>query len=113
MDRKPYSSQDLLQLIWGVALAIMGLAFFFRVSTVMEQIAGMEYPGSVEIFLRIGFYLIAVILLGGGIKKYTVSLRSQKTGNKTAFPCLYESRQVQVKFYDRIGYSLSQNGKLG
>ncbi len=69
MDRKAYSSQDLLQLIWGVALAIMGLAFFFRVSAVMAQIAGMEYPASVEIFLRIGFYLIAVILLGGGIKK--------------------------------------------
>lgn len=69
MDRKPYSSQDLLQLIWGAALAIMGLALFFRVSAVMEQIAEMENPASTEIFLRIGFYLIAVILLGGGIKK--------------------------------------------
>lgn len=69
MDRKSYSSQDLLQLIWGAALAIMGLAFFFRIPGIMEQIADIEHFSSVGLFLRIGFYLIAVILLGGGIKK--------------------------------------------
>ncbi|MCF8024718.1 MAG: hypothetical protein K9J79_04455 [Desulfobacteraceae bacterium] len=69
MRRDLYSSRDLLQLIWGVALVVMGVAFFFRISVIMEQAKDIEYLASARVFLRIAFYFMAVILLGGGIKK--------------------------------------------
>lgn len=80
MHRKPTAGQDLLQLIWGAALVIMGLAFFFRVSGVMEQIAGIEHYAPVQLFMRIALYLIALILLGGGIKKIYRFFQQKKNG---------------------------------
>lgn len=69
LGRNQYSGQDILQLIWGAALTLMGAAFFFRISGIMEQVKQMEYLASAQVFLRICFYLMAVILFSGGIKK--------------------------------------------
>lgn len=65
---KPLASQP-VQLIWGIALVLMGLAFFFRISEIMDRIAGIEHFASVRVFLRIGFYLMGIILVGGGVQK--------------------------------------------
>ena len=48
---------------------MMGLAFFFRIPEIMTKVETIEYFSSVQFFLRIGFYLMAVILVGGGLKK--------------------------------------------
>ncbi|MFP4667223.1 MAG: hypothetical protein ACLFMN_00350 [Desulfobacterales bacterium] len=69
MRRNPYSGQELLQLIWGIALAVMGVAFFFRIPWIMGRVEEMNYLASAQVFLRFAFYLIAVILLSGGIQK--------------------------------------------
>ncbi|MFO7929829.1 MAG: hypothetical protein R6U97_00335 [Desulfosalsimonas sp.] len=69
MGRNPHSGQELLQLIWGSALALMGLAFFFRIPGIMQQVKQMDYLFSVQVFLRVCFYLMAVILVSGGGKK--------------------------------------------
>lgn len=47
----------------------MGVAFFFRISIIMEQVKEIEYLASVHVFIRIAFYLMTILLLGGGIKK--------------------------------------------
>ncbi|MFW5957886.1 MAG: hypothetical protein ACOCQ0_01900 [Desulfosalsimonas sp.] len=69
MGRNQYSTSDLAQFIWGLALTLMGLAFFFRIPWIMERVAEMNYLASAQIFLRFAFYLIAVILVSGGIQK--------------------------------------------
>ncbi|MFP3999688.1 MAG: hypothetical protein ACLFNW_02970 [Desulfobacterales bacterium] len=69
MGRNKYSGQDMVQLIWGIALTLMGLAFFSRIPGIMEQVSEMGYLSSARVFLRLAFYLMVVILLSGGIKK--------------------------------------------
>jgi hypothetical protein len=57
------------QLIWGFALIVMGIGVFFRVPVVSERLAGAAGTSAKLYFFRFSFYLIAVILIGGGIKK--------------------------------------------
>jgi hypothetical protein len=58
-----------VQLIWGIALVLMGVGVFFRVPVVIEQISETLDLNSGFYFFRFSFYLIAVILIGGGVKK--------------------------------------------
>jgi hypothetical protein len=62
-------NKNKIQLIWGVALVLMGIAVFFRVPVVIEKMSDSVELNSGLYFLRFSFYLIAVILIGGGIKK--------------------------------------------
>lgn len=61
--------QDIFQTVWGIALLLMGIGVFFRVPYVMEQVADIEYFVSVLVFIRICFYIMGILLIGGGIKK--------------------------------------------
>lgn len=72
MDDKPVNPvASYGQLLWGTALALMGLGVFFRVDTALGRLA--EFPafqsGATVFLARLSFYLMGVILLGGGIKK--------------------------------------------
>ncbi|MDA3898388.1 MAG: hypothetical protein PF482_19805 [Desulfobacteraceae bacterium] len=58
-----------VQLIWGCALVLMGVAVFFRVPAVIEEISETFDLNSGFYFFRFSFYLIAAILIGGGVKK--------------------------------------------
>jgi len=64
MDKK-----NKIQLIWGIALILMGIGVFFRVPVVIEKLYETVKFNSGLYFFRFSFYLIAVILIGGGIKK--------------------------------------------
>jgi len=57
------------QLIWGFSLIAMGIGVFFRVPVVSERLADATGTSAKLYFFRFSFYLIAVILIGGGIKK--------------------------------------------
>jgi len=61
--------RDLFQTIWGIALLLMGVGIFFRVPYVMDQIAEIKHYASAMVFIRICFYFMGVLLIGGGIKK--------------------------------------------
>ncbi len=63
------SNRDIFQTIWGVALLLMGIGIFFRIPHVMEQVAEIEHFAPASFFIRICFYIMAVILIGGGIRK--------------------------------------------
>ena len=66
-----------LQLIWGVALTIVGIAVFFRIPQVMPQLAQMGQSPTALVFIRICFYILGMILLGGGVKKIVHYFRQQ------------------------------------
>ena len=62
-------SRDKAQLIWGIVLALVGVGVFFRIPQVMPRIEQIPHFSSITIFIRFCFYLMGVMLIGGGIKK--------------------------------------------
>ena len=63
------AQKPLLQLIWGIALALAGIGVFFRIPQVMPKIESIEYFAGVMVFVRFCFYLLGVLLIGGGVRK--------------------------------------------
>jgi len=59
----------LIQLFWGIILICTGIGVFYRIPQVMPKIADLETFGSIIPFIQFCFYLIGIILLGGGVKK--------------------------------------------
>ncbi len=62
-------NKTVIQLIWGIALVLAGVGVFFRIPQVMPKIAKIEQFSRVMIFIRFCFYLIGILLIGGGSKK--------------------------------------------
>lgn len=58
------SKKNSLQLLWGIALMVIGVAVFFKTSQVIPKIQGLNKTSA-----TICIYLMGVILLGGGLKK--------------------------------------------
>ena len=58
-----------IQMIWGVALTLAGIGVFFRIPQVMPKIEKIEHLSSSMFFVRFCFYLLSVLLVGGGLKK--------------------------------------------
>lgn len=58
-----------IQLIWGAALTLMGVAVFFRVPQVVSKLEDMGQSGFTITFFRICMYIIGIILVGGGVRK--------------------------------------------
>ncbi len=57
------------QLIWALVLIVAGVGVFFRVPAVMPKIAQIEHFAGVLPYIRFCFYLIGVMLIGGGTQK--------------------------------------------
>ena len=68
-----------IQLIWGIALTLVGIGVFIRIPQVMPQLAKMEQFADAMWFVRFCFYFMAVILTGGGIKKIIGHFRPPHT----------------------------------
>ena len=58
-----------VQLVWGIALVLVGIGVFFRIPQVMPRIAEIEHFSQVMPFIRFCFYLMGILLIGGGAKK--------------------------------------------
>lgn len=72
MDEKPINtSASIGQMAYGIALTLMGLAVFFRVDVALGRLSGIAaFQSNVTLaFAKFCFYLMGVILVGGGIKK--------------------------------------------
>lgn len=69
-------NKALVQIIWGVALLLMGIGVFFRIPQVMPQLAQIEYFASGMFFIKFCFYLLGVLLIIGGAKKIYHNIRA-------------------------------------
>jgi len=58
-----------LQVIYGIALTLAGIGVFYRIPQVMPRIEQLQQFSSVIGFIRFSFYLMGVLLIGGGLKK--------------------------------------------
>jgi membrane protein CcdC involved in cytochrome C biogenesis len=72
------------QLIWGLLLVLMSIAFFFQIPLAMHRIKSIE-SSSLEIgFIYFCLYLIDLGLIVGGIQKIYANykkLKQQDTNN--------------------------------
>jgi hypothetical protein len=60
---------QIVKLAWGAALILVGVAVFFRIPQVTPQLVQMGQSATTVWFIRICFYLMGFLLIGGGIKK--------------------------------------------
>ena len=58
-----------VQLLWGLALVFMGVALLFRIPQIIPTIEQIEKFRGIIPFIQFCFYFMAVVLIGGGIKK--------------------------------------------
>ncbi len=65
MDRQ----KTIIQIVWGVLLVLAGIGVFIRIHQVMPQILQIESFASASLFIRFCFYLLGILLIGGGSKK--------------------------------------------
>jgi hypothetical protein len=77
----PRRSKKNAQLIWGAALTLMGIAVFFRIPQVMPKLIEMGQADSTILFIRICFYILGFLLVGGGVKKIVSHIRADESSN--------------------------------
>lgn len=58
-----------LDLIWALALIGAGIGVIFRIPQVLPTILEMDTFSGSAFFIRLCFYLMAILLIGGGIRK--------------------------------------------
>ena len=63
-------TRNAYQLVWGIALVLAGLGVFVRISQIMPKLM-QQFPALTNspAMIKIGFYLMGIILLGGGFQK--------------------------------------------
>ena len=63
------------QLVWGILLTLMGIAFFFKIPEVINNAKTIETLGAGIGFVYFCLYMIDLILIVGGIKKIYTNLK--------------------------------------
>ena len=58
-----------IQIVWGILLVLAGIGVFYRIPQVMPQIEKIGQFSSAMFFIRFCFYLLGLLLIGGGLKK--------------------------------------------
>ena len=74
-----FENKKPLQVMWGILLLLAGVGVFIRIPQVMPQIEKIELYSPVLLFIRLCFYLIGILLIGGGLKKIYLYSRKLKT----------------------------------
>ena len=68
-----FKNKPVIQVIYGIALTLAGIGVFYRIPQVMPRIEQLQQFSSVIGFIRFSFYLMGVLLIGGGLKKIIVN----------------------------------------
>jgi hypothetical protein len=66
------------QVVWGLALVMMGIMVFFRIPQVIPEIEQIGTFSSSIGFIKFCFYFMAVMLIAGGGKKLYRQFIDQK-----------------------------------
>ena len=65
-----------MQLLWGVALVLAGVGVFIKIpQKIPEILAAFEQLASIKYFVYFSFYLLGVLLIGGGLMKIFKNIR--------------------------------------
>ena len=67
-----------VQLIWGILLLLAGVRVFFRIPQVMPEIKKIEHFAPYMVFIYFCFYLLAILLIAGGVKKVYHYIKQSK-----------------------------------
>ena len=70
-----FKNKPTIQVIYGIALTLAGIGVFYRIPQVMPKVEQIQQFSSVIGFIRFCFYLMGVLLIGGGIKKIYVNYK--------------------------------------
>jgi hypothetical protein len=71
-----FDNKTTIQIVWGILLCAAGLGVFFTIPQKMAEIEKIGSYSSSLVFIRFSFYLISILLIGGGFKKIFKSCRS-------------------------------------
>lgn len=66
------------QIIWGIILICAGIGVFYRIPQVIPKIADLKTFAAIIPFIKFCFYLIGIILFGGGVKKVYTNIEKMK-----------------------------------
>lgn len=61
--------KPVFQVIYGIVLTLVGIGVFYRIPQVMPKIEKIQQFSSMMGFIRFSFYLLGLLLIGGGLKK--------------------------------------------
>jgi len=64
-----------LQLVWGILLTLMGIAFFFKIPQVIDDAKTIETFGAAIGFVYFCLYMVDFILIVGGVKKIYANIK--------------------------------------
>lgn len=79
MNQDQPRGRNAAQFGWGIALIIAGLGVFYRIPQVLPKLAHIETFASAMWFIRFCFYLMGIILIGGGAQKIIRHFRSTRS----------------------------------
>ena len=66
------------QLVWGILLTLMGIAFFLKIPEIITNAKTIETFGAGIGFVYFCLYMIDLILVVGGVKKIYANLKELK-----------------------------------
>jgi len=76
------ATSNTVQLIWGIALALAGVGMLLRIPEVMPRVETIAQFAPVSPFIRFCFYFMALILIGGGLKKIMAHFSGKSEPNR-------------------------------
>lgn len=82
MTQEQSSERSTLQLGWGIALVVAGIGVIYRIPQVLPKLANIETFASAMWFIQFCFYLMAIILIGGGARKIIRHFQLKSTKNE-------------------------------
>lgn len=75
-DQNPSKTKpQAFQLIWGIALLVVGASMMFRIPESMQRLQELTNMGGNMVFARICLYIVSIILVGGGGMKVAAYYR--------------------------------------
>lgn len=69
MNHEHLKGRNTIQMVWGVALILAGCGVFYRIPQVLPKLAHIQTFASAMGFIQFCFYLMGIILIGGGVQK--------------------------------------------
>jgi len=69
MKNSAAGNKVVIQLVWGILLVLAGIGVFFRIPEVMARLENIEQFAPSAFIIRICFYVLGILLIGGGSKK--------------------------------------------